>query len=450
MKKSLLSEIVNLQNMGQTRGVASICSAHPTVLEAALRHGLLHGQAVLIESTCNQVNQFGGYTGMKPAEFVAFVGRLARIIGFPEDNLILGGDHLGPNPWQDETADVAMGKAKELVRRYVSCGDTKIHLDASMKCADDEKDRPLPKRIAAQRAAEMALVAEEALKQSRHKIAPHYVIGTEVPVPGGAQEHEETVEVATAEEAAETIEISRQAFLQKGLDEAWQRVIAVVVQPGVEFGDSSLFEYDALQAAHLSRLIEAYDNLVYEAHSTDYQTREKLRELVRDHFAILKVGPGLTFAYREGVFALAMIEEEWLSGKQGIELSNLLQVVEEVMLQDPAYWRSYYPGETWEQRFSRRYSFSDRIRYYWPVPQVQSALNRMLENLSKRPIPLTLLSQYMPVQAKSVRQERLSNSPEALLLDKVFRVLDDYAFACRPELASRQAKTLPHQPLLQL
>lgn len=433
MAKNLLSEIVTAQKQGLAYGISSICSAHPTVLEATLKHALLHEQAVLIESTCNQVNQYGGYTGMNPADFVTFVGQLARKTGFPEGSLILGGDHLGPNPWQDETADAAMGKAKELVYQCVAVGYTKIHLDASMKCADDDKDRPLPKTIAAQRAADMALIAEEAFKQSGHKIAPRYVIGTEVPVPGGTQEHEEAVAVTGAEDAAETIAISRSAFLKQGLAEAWERVIAVVVQPGVEFGDSSLFEYDPRSAAPLARLIESYDNLVYEAHSTDYQTREALRELVRDHFAILKVGPGLTFAYREGVFALAMIEEEWLGGKPGVELSKLPEVLEAVMLNDPVYWQNYYAGEAWQQRFARRYSFSDRIRYYWPAPRVQGALARLLQNLNERPIPLTLLSQYMPEQATRIRQGTLSNTPRALLLDKVFRVLDDYDHACNSD-----------------
>jgi D-tagatose-1,6-bisphosphate aldolase subunit GatZ/KbaZ len=324
---------------------------------------------------------------------------------------------------------MAMEKAKELVRQYTLVGYTKIHLDASMKCADDDMERPLPKTIAAQRAADMALIAEETFNKRGNGIAPCYVIGSEVPVPGGAQEHEESVVVSDAQDTAETIEISRQAFLNLGLEAAWERVIAVVVQPGVEFGDSSLFEYDPQAAAPLTRLIERYDNLVYEAHSTDYQSREKLRELVRDHFAILKVGPGLTFAYREAVFALAMIEADWLGGQAGIELSNLRRAVEEAMLDNPAHWQKYYLGQAWEQRFSRRYSFSDRIRYYWPVPRVQSALAQLLKNLNERPIPLTLLSQYMPQQASRIRHGTLSNAPRALLLDKVFCVLDDYAYA---------------------
>ncbi len=86
--------------------------------------------------------------------------------------------------------------------------------------------------------------------------------------------------------------------------------MALVVQPGVEFGDEFVHEYQPEPARELVHLIESYPNLVYEAHSTDYQTRQGLRDLVQDHFAILKVGPALTFAFREAIFALVNMENE--------------------------------------------------------------------------------------------------------------------------------------------
>jgi len=60
-------------HFGRPIGLTSVCSAHPLVIEAALRHGLNHRSPVLIEATCNQVNQFGGYTGQTPADFARFV-----------------------------------------------------------------------------------------------------------------------------------------------------------------------------------------------------------------------------------------------------------------------------------------------------------------------------------------------------------------------------------------
>lgn len=99
---STLKGIVSAQKQGQAIGIPSICSAHPYVIEASLRHALAGDASVLIESVSNQVNQFGGYTGMTPADFVAFVHGIAERVGFPRQRIILGGDHLGPNPWSGE------------------------------------------------------------------------------------------------------------------------------------------------------------------------------------------------------------------------------------------------------------------------------------------------------------------------------------------------------------
>jgi D-tagatose-1,6-bisphosphate aldolase subunit GatZ/KbaZ len=130
--------------------------------------------------------------------------------------------------------------------------------------------------------------------------------------------------------------------------------------------------------------------LVYEAHSTDYQTAEALRELVRGgRFAILKVGPALTFAYREAIFALALMEDELF---RPVSRSNIMTVLEEVMLRQPQHWRKYYSGSPAEQAFKRRYSLSDRIRYYWTQSEVQHAQERLMNNLSAVPLPLTVVS----------------------------------------------------------
>ncbi|HUH97349.1 MAG TPA: class II D-tagatose-bisphosphate aldolase, non-catalytic subunit, partial [Anaerolineales bacterium] len=283
-----LDELLAAQRRGERRGIPSICSAHPWVLRTALRQ---HPEVLLIESTCNQVNQYGGYTGMTPPAFLRYVRGLATEENYPFENIILGGDHLGPNLWQDESAERAMQKGETLIRDYVRAGFVKIHLDCSMRLADDPPG-PLEVEAAAGRTARLAGVAEEC---SRGEL--RYVIGTEVPVPGGAPRHEEAVGVTKVEDAGQTIQATREAFCRAALEAAWERVIAVVVQPGVEFGDDFVLPYRPAAAKDLSRFIEG-QAMVYEAHSTDYQTRQALRHLVADHFAILKVGPALTFAFR--------------------------------------------------------------------------------------------------------------------------------------------------------
>jgi D-tagatose-1,6-bisphosphate aldolase subunit GatZ/KbaZ len=424
-----LDQVVEAQKNGIARGITSICSAHPDVIETALRRALSGSQPVLIESTCNQVNQFGGYTGMMPADFVHFVEEIASKVGFPQQRLLLGGDHLGPSVWQAEPAEIAMGKARTLVSDYVKNGYTKIHLDTSMKLGDDPADTPLEREISARRAAELAAVAEAACAGSGRPCALRYVIGSEVPLPGGSQSSEHKLEVSDPKDTEQTLTLTRQAFQERGLQDAWQRVRAIVVQPGVEFGDQSLDEYDRSRASPLARFIESQPGLVYEAHSTDYQSRQALRQLVEDHFAILKVGPALTFAYREAVLALALIEEELFRGTR-TRTSGVLEALESAMLADPRYWDKYYDGDPASQRLARRYSLSDRTRYYWTVPTVQAALEKMHANLSRQPIPLTLISQFLPVQYQRVRLGRILQEPMALVMDKIGQVLEDYDYAC--------------------
>jgi D-tagatose-1,6-bisphosphate aldolase subunit GatZ/KbaZ len=216
------------------------------------------------------------------------------------------------------------------------------------------------------------------------------------------------------------------------LEKAWERVLALVVQPGVEFGDASIHPYRREQAAGLKRMIEEHPGLVYEAHSTDYQTPEALRELVEDHFAILKVGPALTFAFREAVFALEWIERELLAD-QPDRFSNLQAVVEREMVEHPAHWIRYYHVSPEEQRIARRYSLSDRIRYYWVRPPVQQALARLLGNLQNQPIPLTLVSQFFPEQYWQIRDGSLANTPAELICGQIRKVVADYQYACYSE-----------------
>jgi len=389
-------------------GITSVCSAHPYVIRQTLKVF----KTPLIEATCNQVNQYGGYTGMTPKDFVAYVRSTAEENNFPFENIILGGDHLGPNVWQNEPAESAMDKAKTLIREYVQAGFVKIHLDCSMRLADDSPGALNPE-IIARRTAQLAKVAETVESDS----ASRYVIGTEVPVPGGATEHEEGVRVTKVPDVQQTIDVTRDAFLREGLDAAWERVIAIVVQPGVEFGDDFVLPYQPNAAQELSRFIESQP-MVYEAHSTDYQTLNALQDLVRDHFAILKVGPALTFAFRKAVFALALIENELIAEGQR---SNIIQILDAAMLRHPEYWQKYYRGDEAEQAFKRKYSLSDRARYYWVQPEVQNALTKLFANLVRQPLPYSLLSQFVGETGFTADQ---------VIAWKINQVLERYAKAC--------------------
>lgn len=403
-------------------GICSVCSAHPMSLEAGVAAALRDDAHLLIEATSNQVDQFGGYTGMVPAAFRKWVEEFAAGLGLPSGRLILGGDHLGPNPWRGEPAAQAMDKARELVRQYAAAGFTKIHLDCSMSLGGDAGAAPAQETVA-ERAAALCRVAEDAAKQGGGAM-PVYVIGTEVPIPGGvAHELDDGLAVTRVADAGETLETHRKIFAAAGLEDAWARVIALVVQPGVEFGNYTVAGYRRESARELSAFIARRGGMLFEAHSTDYQTQRGLDELVKDHFAILKVGPWLTYAYREAVYALADIAQEL--GAAG----KVREVVEAVMLESPGYWQAHYHGTAEELRLARTFSFSDRVRYYWPNPKIQQAVDTLMQAMGERDIPLSLLSQYMPLQYEEVREGALRREPRALIRSAVLRVMTMYAKA---------------------
>ncbi|MBI0551274.1 tagatose-bisphosphate aldolase subunit KbaZ [Pectobacterium parmentieri] len=406
-------------------GIFAVCSAHPLVLEAAMHHAREAKSLLLIEATSNQVDQYGGYTGMTPQDFRDFVEQAADQYHFPREQLILGGDHLGPNHWQSSPAEAAMHNADELIRCYVAAGFKKIHLDCSMSCADDPI--PLTDAIVAMRAARLAKIAEQTCVEKFGASDLVYVIGTEVPVPGGAHETLAELAVTTPEAAKATLEAHRHAFELQGLSDLWSRIIGLVVQPGVEFDHTQVIDYQPDKSLFLSQMIESFDTLVFEAHSTDYQTPQALQQLVQHHFAILKVGPALTFALREALFSLAAIEHELHPAHK---CSGLREVLESVMLDHPEYWKRHYHGTNSDRRLARGYSFSDRIRYYWPDQEIDEAYSKLVTNLADKPIPLPLISQYLPLQYAKVRAGKIAATPHKLIIDHIQGVLCQYHAAC--------------------
>ena len=419
-----LADTVRQHKAGTPVGVYSVCSAHPTVVEAAIAQAAADGTHVLIEATSNQVDQFGGYTGLRPAQFRDMVLGIADNSGFARDRVVLGGDHLGPNRWQRQTASAAMDNAEHLIRAYVEAGYRKIHLDCSMACADDPE--VLSDELVARRSARLLKVAEDEAHRSGLQ-PPVYVIGTEVPVPGGAHETLSHLTATPADRARRTIAAHRDAFAELGLGQIWPRVMALVVQPGVEFDHLNVIDYQRAATTELRHVLDTEETMVFEAHSTDYQRPQRLRELVEDHWAVLKVGPALTFAMREALFALSLIEAELVPRPSR---SNLVEVIERRMLDEPDYWRGYYEGDPVTQRTSRRYSYSDRLRYYWADERVDAARQTLLANLDRTGIPLPLISQFLPGQYDRIRAGELRPVAQSLVIDRIRDALRPYAQAC--------------------
>ncbi|MGP9796123.1 D-tagatose-bisphosphate aldolase, class II, non-catalytic subunit [Halomonas sp. 86] len=424
MNAPMIRHIADWHKQEGPSGIPSVCSAHPLVLEAAMKATLPTRLPLLIEATCNQVNQDGGYTGMTPKDFRTLVENIAVSANFPLNRIILGGDHLGPNPWKALGAEAAMDKAESMIRAYAAAGFTKLHLDCSMGCAGEPV--ALDDAKTAERAARLAGAAEQAaLGQSQ---SPVYVIGTEVPIPGGALEAIEDLEVTSPNAIRETVKIHQRAFQQAGLTEAFGRIIAAVVQPGVEFGNHNVVIYDPVKARDLSTTLSELPGIVFEAHSTDYQPPSALSNLVADGFAILKVGPGLTFALRETLYGLDMIADELYPDSTRQSLRNAMEAV---MQAEPANWQKYYEGTNDEQAMLRHFSYSDRIRYYWPAANAKSAVHTLLELFDEIDIPEPLISQYLGGLLKKVRNKDVAPRASELIFAAIEDVMQDYILACK-------------------
>ena len=415
--KVSLDQLAALRRDGQPCGITSVCSAHPLVLRAALLHGRETGAPVLIEATCNQVNHRGGYTGMKPTDFIARIMKIAKEVSCPPSQIVLGGDHLGPTPWRNRPAQEAMAEAESMVAAYVAAGFRKIHIDASIGC----KNEPiaLDDEETAARAVRLTAVAEETARRTSGKM-PVYVIGTEVPPPGGADHTLTAIEPTSPEAVRQTLDVHRMTFREAGLKDAFSRVIGLVAQPGVEFGNRNVIFYDRKKAKDLIRVLDDETQIIFEAHSTDYQGTQPLSELVEDGFGILKVGPELTFVMRETLYALDLIATDLLPdyGKR-----PLFAKMEQLMVANPKSWHRHYDGNEADKRFLRHYSLSDRIRYYWTMSEAKAAVDRLIQALSGCRIPMPLFRQHLSTA------ERFADAPFdpiEVLIRRVEQILNQY------------------------
>ena len=421
---SLVNDIVAQNRGGTAVAMASVCSAQPDVLSASLLLAQEHGRAILVEATSNQVNQFGGYTGMKPADFIAHVRDLAAQLGVDPALIVFGGDHLGPQVWRAEPADSAMAKARDLMRAYVEAGFTKIHLDCSEGCKGEPAQ--VDDDISATRAASLAAVCEE---YAPNRAALSYVIGTEVPPPGGARADEagQTIAPTKPDRARHTLERHFAAFKAEGLTDAWTRVVGLVVQPGLEFAPTHIDHFDIAAPDDLSAALSDSPHIAFEAHSTDYQLDTVYPDLARRHFAVLKVGPALTFAYRQALYALDAMSHWVDPARSGHDLADAMETL---MVAKPAHWSKHYEGSAAELHLQRHFGYADRIRYYWPEEAAQAATATLFKTMAPA-LPAPLISQYFapPVIQRAKRLEKAAGSwARALVWAQVQDMLAPYLF----------------------
>ena len=223
---------------GSTRSAPRIrsCSKRPSLRPPPIR------ASVLIEATSNQVDQFGGYTGMRPADFRELVFSIADQQGFPRDRIVLGGDHLGPNRWQEQPAEEAHGERRR-PRRRLRRG--RLHEDPP-RLQHVVRRRPGAARGRPRRGAERPAAAASPRR-------PPAASGIERPPAlrdrhrgAGARRRARDARRADpdlARRGPATLDgTARRSRTPASLD-AWPRIIALVVQPGVEFDHLQVIDY---------------------------------------------------------------------------------------------------------------------------------------------------------------------------------------------------------------
>lgn len=370
-----IAHVIAANRAGRRAAIPSVCSAHADVLAASLGLARQLGRPLVIEATSNQVNQEGGYTGLAPTDFAGLVHRLADEAGLDRAAVVLGGDHLGPQAWRHLPPDEAMARAGVMVRAYAEAGYTKLHLDCAEGCAGEPAQ--LTDAETVPRAAILARAAAEMVGAD----ALTFVVGTEVPPPGGARPGDHGIVPTTPAAARATLDAHVAAF-------AGLRIGGLVVQPGLEFGAMDVHALPMDRDPGLRTAVSHHEGVVLEAHSTDYQAPEVFPRLADLGFAFQKIGPALTFAWREAAYALDHLA--WVAGwGQG----RLAATMEGLMLADPSQWRRHLSEEAGDLRVQRHFAYADRIRYYWPRPEAQAALGDMRAALQGRTLADPLLRQ---------------------------------------------------------
>ncbi|MDE9449222.1 class II D-tagatose-bisphosphate aldolase, non-catalytic subunit [Aliiroseovarius sp. Z3] len=405
-----LRDIIARNRSGARAAIPSVCSAQPDVLRASLMRAQTLDRPVVVEATSNQVNQDGGYTGITPDGFIGYVHDIADAAGVDRDRIIFGGDHLGPQAWRSMPADAAMEKARVLVRDYVKAGFRKIHLDCSEGCAGEPAQ--LDDAQTAARSADLAQVCVEACNGNSTGLL--FVVGTEVPPPGGARVDEDGDIPPTDPAAAKaTLAAHGDSF-----EDMASMIGGLVVQPGVEFSPTAVHHMPLDRDPGLLAALDGWPGVCLEAHSTDYQHPAVFPRLAELGFAFQKIGPALTFAYRQALYALDQI-----SAAPGA----LTVVMEKVMLANPAYWQGHYNGDAQALYQQRHLGLADRIRYYWPDPTAQAAVAALRDGFDG-PIPDASLQTVFDDDVLT-RAEQLTGDQVQRLIDAQIQLaLDPYFF----------------------
>ncbi len=402
---------MTLDKIIKSKALPSFCTSNIEVIKSILFFCNLKKLPCLIECTSNQVNQNGGYTNKTPKIFVEEISRLRKKIKFKPDRLFLGGDHLGPLPWNSKNNDIALKNSILLIKDYLNENFSKIHIDTSIKC---KNDKYINSKIVFNRTNR--ILNDFSIKK---KIKDRFiVVGTEVPL-AGSGDNKKIIRTSIKQIETEFFNF-KEIFQRLNLKKMF---FGLVIEPGMKYKHYTITKPNFYNFRN-KKNISKKNNFVYEAHSTDYQSQKILRQLVKNNFKFLKVGPELTFNYARSLFFMENIEKK----KNKIKNSNIKETIFSTMLKNKKYWNGYYtkkkPGLFLNSKL-------DRMRYYFDTKEVKNSVLTLKKNinlLDKKNI-LSFMNLATKKEFLSLSKKKLSNF-DIIKLIYISKTLNKYFGSC--------------------
>ena len=357
---------MNLKKILENKALPSFCTANFLVLNTLLIFCKKKKLPALIESTSNQVNQFGGYSKNHPKDFIKKINGFIKSLKINKKSVYFGGDHLGPLPWKNNKSSVALKNSIKLIDLYLKANYQKIHIDTSIQCKDDKL---IADKIIFARTE--YILKNLTNKKKLNKI--FFVFGTEVPFAGGNDKKKFKItqnnKIITDYQNFSKLLNSEKLSLKD---------FALVIEPGMKFKNNSITKPN-FKSFEINRKFSKKNKFYFEAHSTDYQDLETLKKLVKNNFKILKVGPELTYNLIKSLLFMQEIEKIFFKKN-----SDFKKIIIKNMLFNNFYWKDFFNmGRKKKLEKDLLNSFYDRARYYLSIDDVMNSIKILEININK-------------------------------------------------------------------
>ena len=388
---------MSIHELIKFKSLPSFCTSNFLVLKILIKFCKKNKLPLLIETTSNQVNQFGGYTNLTPKKFTKKISLYLKKEKFNQKLFFYGGDHLGPLPWKQFGQLKSLERSKKLIKSYIDSGAQKIHIDTSIKLRNDK-----------------TFSKKEILKRTQDlfnnlnldKINNiFFVFGTEVPFAGGGTNKNQSAAKFPTKSTINESDFVKKLLLKRF---NYNKYFALVIDTNMEFFNQNIIKPNIKNLTEIVKY-STKKKFYFEAHSTDYQNLNTLKKLVKNNFKFLKVGPELTHCLLKSLFLMEQFENEYIKEKKRSLFKRKL--IKEI-LSNKTHWKKYYneKDSTVVEKILK--GKLDRARYYLNTTKVNESI-RLLEkniNLTKKArISQFLNSKKIHHELDDIKKYKLNN-----------------------------------------